>query len=70
MRFSKREWKRVAYFSIAWTVLVVAISLFQEDVLRTLALGLIQQAILTGLALLVWFLAHRRRSSSDDMRKP
>ena len=70
MWMSRRESKRVAYFSIAWAALVVVISLFQENVVRTLVLGLAQQILLTGLGLLIWRLAHRRRSSKSEFRKP
>jgi hypothetical protein len=48
---------------VVWAAFVVMVAYFQEDVMRALILGLVQEAFLLGVALLIWYLLHRRNSS-------
>lgn len=67
MHMSVQDKKRVAWVAGVWAVFVVVCALFQEDVVRALILGLVQEAFLGGLGLLAWYLVHRKDSSADDM---
>jgi hypothetical protein len=55
---------------VVWAAFVVMVAYFQEDVMRALILGLVQKAILLGVALLIWYLLHRRNSSAGDSPEP
>jgi hypothetical protein len=69
MGMSSRDRKAVAWVAAVWAAIVVAVALFQEDVLRALILGLAQEALLLGVGLLISYLVNRRKSSTDDTPK-
>ncbi|SFT76384.1 hypothetical protein SAMN04487915_103111 [Arthrobacter sp. ov118] len=66
MRMSSRDRKGVAWVAAVWTTFVVVVALFQEDVIRAMVLGLVQEALLGSVGLLVWYVVQRRKSSADE----
>lgn len=70
MGMSSRDRKGLAWVAAVWAAFVVVVALFQEDVMRALVLGLAQEALLLGVALVIWYLVHRRKSSTGDTKGP
>lgn len=66
MRMSSRDRKGIAWVAAVWAAFVVVVAFLQEDVTRALILGLAQEGLLLGVALLVWYFVQRRKSSADD----
>lgn len=58
--------KGLAWVAVVWTAFVVFVALFQGDVMRALILGLLQEALLMGIVLLILYFRHRRKSSTTN----
>lgn len=63
---SSRDKKGLAWVVVVWTAFVVFVALFQDDVMRALILGLLQEALLMGIGLLILYFRHRRKSSTTN----
>jgi hypothetical protein len=60
----------MAWIAALWALFVIVAALFQEDVSRSLILGLAQEALVLGVGLLVWHLVQRRKTSANHTSEP
>jgi hypothetical protein len=63
---TSRDKKGLAWVAVVWTAFVVFVALFQDDVVRAIVLGLVQEALLLGIVLLIFYFRHRRKSSTAN----
>lgn len=59
---NSRDKKAMAWVAGAWALFVVVVAFRQDDVMGALFLGLAQEALLLGVALLILHIAPRRNS--------
>lgn len=66
MGMPSRDKKAFAWVAVVWAAIVVVTAFLQADVLRALILGLVQEAILLGVALLIWSRRGRKSAFVND----